>query len=126
VTYPGKLKVFTVELGSERVIDINDNELPVSLALIEQSHDTKNLDLLDLTRVSNLLTNFADINGIIVTASLGFRMGLVGIFPSLGKSTIVPDVTLVGEAVANITKLALLDILLNRVQSIFLGDLFPK
>jgi hypothetical protein len=44
----------------------------------------------------------------------------------LGKSTVVPDVTLVGEAVTDITKLALLNVLLNWVESIFLGDLLPK
>ena len=41
----------------------------------------------------------------------------------LRESTIVPDVTLVGEAVADETKLALLGILLNRVEFIFLADL---
>jgi membrane protease YdiL (CAAX protease family) len=118
--------IFTVELGSKWVVDINDDELPVSLTLIEQSHNTKNLDLLDLTRVSNLFTDFADINWIVVTLGLGLSMNLVRVFPGLGKSTVVPDVTLVGEAVTDITKLALLNVLLNWVESIFLGDLLPK
>ena len=37
----------------------------------------------------------------------------------LRKGTIVPQVTLVGEAVADESKLALLDILLNRVEKLF-------
>jgi hypothetical protein len=37
----------------------------------------------------------------------------------LREGTIVPQVTLVGEAVADESKLALLDILLNRVEKLF-------
>lgn len=42
----------------------------------------------------------------------------------LGESTVVPDVTLVGEAVADESKLALLDVLLYRVEKLLLGDLY--
>jgi hypothetical protein len=113
----------TVKLGCKGVIDINDKDLPVSLTLVKESHDTKSLDLLDLTRVSNLLTNFANVNGVIVATSLSLGVNLVGVFPGLRQGTVVPDIALVGEAVADETKLALLDVLLDRVQSIFLGDL---
>jgi hypothetical protein len=41
----------------------------------------------------------------------------------LGEGTVVPEVTLVGEAVTDETELALLDILLNGVQELLLGDL---
>jgi hypothetical protein len=41
----------------------------------------------------------------------------------LGEGTVVPDVSLVGEAVADESKLALLDVLLDRVQELLLGDL---
>lgn len=44
-------------------------------------------------------------------------------FPYLGKSTIVPDVALVGEAVADKAQLALLDVLLDGVEDLVLGDL---
>jgi len=44
-------------------------------------------------------------------------------FPYLGKSTIVPDVTLVGEAVADKAQLALLDVLLDGIEGLILGDL---
>jgi hypothetical protein len=40
-----------------------------------------------------------------------------------GESAIIPEVTLVGEAVANESKLALLDVLLDRVQKLVFGDL---
>lgn len=41
-----------------------------------------------------------------------------------GEGTVVPEVTLVGEAVADETELALLGILLDGVEEIILGDLF--
>jgi hypothetical protein len=41
----------------------------------------------------------------------------------LGEGTVVPEVTLVGEAVADKAKLALLDVLLDRVKELLLGDL---
>jgi hypothetical protein len=41
----------------------------------------------------------------------------------LRESTVVPEVTLVGEAVAHEAQLALLGILLDGVQKLILGDL---
>lgn len=41
----------------------------------------------------------------------------------LGESTVVPEIAFVGEAVPDIAELALLDVLLDRVESLFLGDL---
>jgi hypothetical protein len=42
----------------------------------------------------------------------------------LRESTVVPDVTLVGEAVTDESKLTLLGILLDGVEGFFLADLF--
>lgn len=42
----------------------------------------------------------------------------------LGEGAVVPQVSLVGEAVADIAKLALLDVLLDGVEELVLGDLF--
>lgn len=133
-----------VELGSERVVDIDDNDLPVSLLLVEKGHDTEDLDLLHLTSVANKLTNLADVKRVIVTLGLGLGVDGVGVLPSLneamvskdvparvvldrrsylGEGTVVPQVTLVGEAVADISKLALLDVLLDGVEEFLLGDL---
>ena len=55
--------------------------------------------MLDLTGVSDLFTNFNDIQGIIVTTSLGFRVRVVRVFPSLrvivktGEDEIVKGLT---------------------------------
>jgi len=44
-------------------------------------------------------------------------------FAYLGESTIVPNVSVVGEAVADKAELALLDVLLDGVEGFILGDL---
>jgi hypothetical protein len=72
-----------VELGSQRVVDINDNDLPVGLLLVNQGHNTQNLDLLDLTRVADQLTNLADVERIVVTLGLGLGVDRVGVLPGL-------------------------------------------
>lgn len=72
-----------VQLGRKGVVDVDDEDLPVGFALIEQRHDTENLDLLDLSDVADLLTDFADIEGIVVTASLGLGVSLGGVLPGL-------------------------------------------
>lgn len=41
----------------------------------------------------------------------------------LGEGAVVPEIALVGEAVADISELALLDILLDGVEELLLGDL---
>jgi hypothetical protein len=43
--------------------------------------------------------------------------------PYLGEGTVVPEVALVREAVADVAKLALLDVLLDGVKKLLLGDL---
>lgn len=77
-----------VELGGERVVDIDDDDLPVSLALVEQSHDTEDLDLLDLTGLGDELTNLADVERVVVTLSLGLGVGDVGVLPGLKRPSV--------------------------------------
>jgi hypothetical protein len=72
-----------VELRSEWVVNINHNNLPVSLLLIEESHDTEDLDLLDLAGITNKFTNLANIKRVVVTLSLGFGVNAVWVFPGL-------------------------------------------
>lgn len=79
------LDVFDViELGREGIEDIDDDDLPVSLALVEQGHDAKDLDLLDLTDVADLLADFADIKRVIVTLGFSLSVQLAGVLPGLG------------------------------------------
>lgn len=53
------------------------------LTLVEKSHNTEDLDLLDLTRVRDLLSDLTDVERVIVSLGLGVRVGMVGVLPSL-------------------------------------------
>ncbi len=72
-----------IELGRQWVVDIDNNDLPVGLFLIKQSHDAKNLDLLDLSWVSDQFADLADVQWVIVTLGLRLRVDNVGILPGL-------------------------------------------
>ncbi len=87
--------------------------------------------MLDLTGIANQLTDLADVERVIVALGLCLRVNNVWVFPGLQLSvyrmppsshathpregTIVPEVTLVREAVADESKLSFLDVLLDRV-----------
>jgi hypothetical protein len=78
------LDIFNVvEPGSKRVVDVYDNNFPVGFAFVQKGHDAEHLDLFYLTGVTDLLTNFTNIQWVVVTLGLSFCMGLVRIFPSL-------------------------------------------
>ncbi len=72
-----------IELGGERIVHINDDDLPVGFLLVKQGHDAKHFDLLDLSSMAHELANFADIERVIVTLGLGLRVDGVGVLPSL-------------------------------------------
>lgn len=72
-----------VELGCQRVVDIDDDDLPVGLLLIEERHDAENLDLLDLAGVTDELADLADVERVVVALGLGLGVDDVGVFPSL-------------------------------------------
>ena len=131
-----------VQFGGERIGYVNDDDLPVGLALIEEGHNTEDLDLLDLASITDLFADLANIERIVVALGLGLGMRVVGIFPglegcyyfkktwvntrdatNLREGTVVPDVAVVGEAVANETQTALLDVLFDRIEWLLLGDL---
>ena len=61
------------------------DDLPVSLLLVEKGHDTQDLDLLHLTGVADELADLADVEGVVVSLSLGFRVDGVGVLPGLDK-----------------------------------------
>jgi hypothetical protein len=112
-----------VKAGSERVVHVNNDDLPVGLTLVEEGHDTEDLDLLDLADLGNELTDLAHVERVVVTVHLGLGVGDVGVLPGLGEAAVVPEVALVGEAVADEAQLALLSVLLDGVEGLLLGDL---
>jgi hypothetical protein len=112
-----------VQARRKRVVDVDDNNLPVGLALVEKSHHTENLDLLDFTRLGDELADLADVQRVVVTSLLGLGVDNVGVFPGLREGTVVPEVTLVREAVADESQLALLGVLLDGVELLIFGNL---
>ena len=78
------LDIFDViQLGCERILNIDDYDLPVCFSFIKKGHDTEDFDLLDLADVTDLFADFTNIKRIIITLCLCLSMGLRGIFPSL-------------------------------------------
>lgn len=77
-----------VELRGQRVVHVNDNDLPVSLLLVEKGHDTEDLDLLDLAGVANKLADLADIERVVVTLGLGLGVNGVGVLPGLERTAL--------------------------------------
>ena len=94
--------------------------------------------------IANELSNLADVERIIVAFGLRLRMSLVRVFPrlpmknsidcrylarpwkvscntDLRESTIIPNITVVRETVADKTKFALFDVLLDRIEGFLLG-----
>lgn len=131
-----------VEFGGKGVADIDDDDFPVGLALVEESHDAEDLYLLDLADVANLFADLADIKGVVVALCLGLLVLLGRVFPGLGNGsgqtglceikwgrahlgerTVVPDVSVVREAIANEARFTLLDVLLDVVEVSLLVDL---
>ena len=79
-----------VELASKRVIDVDDDDFPVRLALIKQCHHAEHFHLLDLASVADLLANLAHVQRVVVTLGLGVRVSRSGVLPSLGEGAVVP------------------------------------
>ena len=50
-----------IQAWSQWIVDINDDDFPIGLSFVQQSHDAKDFDLLDLTRGSNEFSNLADV-----------------------------------------------------------------
>lgn len=87
-----------VELGGKRVVDVDDNDLPVGLLLVDQSHDTEDLDLLDLTGVADKLTDLANVERVVITLGLGLGVDGVGVLPGLRREVSIWDAPLLALA----------------------------
>lgn len=75
-----------VQFPGKGILDVNDDDLPVGLALIQERHNTEDLDLLDLSDIADLLADLTDIKRVVVP--LGFRLGVGGrrVLPGLEKT----------------------------------------
>ena len=72
-----------VEFGGQRVVDVDDDDLPVGFAFVEEGHHAENFYLLDLAGVSDCFTDFTDIERVVVAGGFGVGVCAVGVFPGL-------------------------------------------
>ena len=72
-----------IESGRQRIVDVDDDDLPIRLAFVQQGHDTQNLDLLDLAWSGNKLPYFANVKWIVVSSCFCLCMFNIRILPSL-------------------------------------------
>ena len=77
--------LYIVQLGRERVLDVDDEDFPVGLAFVKEGHDAEDFDLLDLPYVTHLFADLADVQRIIVAVSLGLAVLLRRILPGLSR-----------------------------------------
>jgi hypothetical protein len=73
-------------------MNIDDDDFPVGLTLVEQSHDTQDLDLLHLADVADRLTDLTDIQWVVVTFGFGLRVE---------SSRVLPGLTIIDSAQAS-------------------------
>lgn len=72
-----------VQLGRERVLHVDDDDLPICLFFVQEGHHAKDLHLLDFTGLRDELADLAHIQRVVVTLGLGFRVHNVWVLPSL-------------------------------------------
>lgn len=74
-----------VQLGRERVLYVDDEDLPVGLAFVKECHDAEDFNLLNLPYITHLFADLADVQRIVVAVGLGLAVLLSRVLPSLPK-----------------------------------------
>jgi hypothetical protein len=64
-------------------LDVNSQDLEVDGSVIQQGDQANGFDLLDLTNVADLFTNFTNVQWIIVALATSVGMGLCWVTPCL-------------------------------------------
>jgi hypothetical protein len=72
-----------VQFGRQWILDVDDEDLPVGLAFVEEGHDAEHFDLLDLPDVTHLFADLADVQRVVVAPGFGLCVLLSGVLPSL-------------------------------------------
>ena len=72
-----------VELWREWVVDVDDDDFPVRLALVKEGHDAKDFDLLDLAYIAELFADLANVERVVVAVRFRLCMNLVWVLPCL-------------------------------------------
>ncbi len=75
--------VYVVDLGRRRVVHVDDNHLPVRLAVVEKRHGSQDLDPFHLAGGADALADLARVQGVVVAGVLGVGMDGRRVFPRL-------------------------------------------
>ena len=89
---------------------------PRITTFINKSQCPKNLDLSDISTLSNPVSDLTHIQWIIVPLAFCVLINMSWIFPRLGEGPVVPDVAMVREAVMHVSEFLLLDILFDGIE----------
>ena len=105
------------------ISDVDGDDFPISFAFIDQSNRPEHFDLDDATPLGNLVTDLADVDGVIVALTSRALVDNVRVLPRLRDGSVVPNVAVVRETVGHEPQLAFLHILLDRIQCFFFANL---
>ena len=72
-----------VELARKRIVDVDDDDFPVSLAFVKKCHDAEHLDLFDLANITELLADLTDIKRIVIPVRFRLSVDDGRVFPCL-------------------------------------------
>lgn len=102
----------------QRIFGRDSNYLPVGLSIVNEGQNTEDLHTDDGAGLPTLATDLHHVHWIIVTGSVGIGGDVVGVFPSLGKGTVVEE----HVSIVVVTEHTVLGVLLDRVEGLTSGD----
>mmetsp|Transcript_23214 Transcript_23214/g.34623 ORF Transcript_23214/g.34623 Transcript_23214/m.34623 type:complete len:232 (-) Transcript_23214:251-946(-) len=107
-----------VVFSSKRIIGGDSNDLPVKFSIVNHCDASESLDFNDAAAVDGLGANLDNIDGIVISKDLELGVLLIGVLPSLGKASVVPE-----DGAVVVPELSLLDVLGDRVVLLLGGNL---
>mmetsp|Transcript_4872 Transcript_4872/g.3111 ORF Transcript_4872/g.3111 Transcript_4872/m.3111 type:complete len:232 (-) Transcript_4872:72-767(-) len=107
-----------VVFSSKRIIGGDSNDLPVKFPIVNHCNASESLDFDDAAAVDGLGADLDNVDGIVISKDLELGVLLVGVLPSLGKASVVPE-----DGAVVVPELSLLDVLGDRVVLLLGGNL---
>lgn len=83
-----------IDLIGLGIVDVDGQHFPIGFSFVNEGHGAQDLDLNNGPPLVNSAADLANINRISVALASGAVVGVLGILPGLGQSTIVPNVAL--------------------------------
>ena len=108
----------TVELFGERVLGVDDDDLPVGLAVVDEGERAEHLDLCDLPALHRRLADFEDVERVVIADDSREGVDRFGVLVRLRDRAVVAD----DVPVLEIAQRVLLHVLLERVEMLLCAD----